>query len=306
MRIIRSTLEEAYLEAVEGGAGVTGVGVIAMRRVRECTRRRVFGRRRRPDRSLPGALHARHRHGVRPSGAARRRATTVDVSVLAGATLLGLAMFATLFLSTVLAVFLTFSVLRGDAEQGLLQPMVVRPLGRAAFLVARFGAAAAVSAAYAAAVYAAAIVITGLAGAGGPTSSCCPAIELAAGAVIVTASRSPGRCTSRRSRTASPSSCCSAPGWWAACSARSAMRSTPTRLSSIGDDHELGAPVRGALPGGLHALTGQTSGITGVIVHLGPLGGAQPAGPLLAPWVLGYTVARRRPRRRRVRTRRDL
>ena len=39
----------------------------------------------------------------------------------------------------------------------------------------------------------------------------------------------------------------------------------------------------------LHALTGETSGITGVIVHLGPLGGAQPAGPLLAPWVLAYT-----------------
>ena len=39
-------------------------------------------------------------------------------------------MFGTLFLGAVLAVFLTLSVVRGDAERGLLQPLVVRPLGR--------------------------------------------------------------------------------------------------------------------------------------------------------------------------------
>ena len=48
-----------------------------------------------------------------------------------GATLLGLAMFGTLFLGAVLAVFLTLGAVRGDAERGLLQPLVVRPLGRA-------------------------------------------------------------------------------------------------------------------------------------------------------------------------------
>ena len=56
--------------------------------------------------------------------------TFVDAKALAGATLLGLAMFATLFLGAVLAVFLTFNVISGDAEQGLLQPIVVRPIGR--------------------------------------------------------------------------------------------------------------------------------------------------------------------------------
>ena len=38
-------------------------------------------------------------------------------------------MFATLFLGTVLAIFLTLGVVRGDAERGLLQPLVVRPIG---------------------------------------------------------------------------------------------------------------------------------------------------------------------------------
>ena len=40
-------------------------------------------------------------------------------------------MFATLFLGIVLAVFLTLGAVRGDAERGLLQPLVVRPIGRA-------------------------------------------------------------------------------------------------------------------------------------------------------------------------------
>ena len=40
----------------------------------------------------------------------------------------GLAMFAILFLATILAVFLTLGAVRGDAERGLLQPLVVRPV----------------------------------------------------------------------------------------------------------------------------------------------------------------------------------
>ena len=46
----------------------------------------------------------------------------VEADVVAGATLLGLNMFGTLFLGTILAVFLTLGTVRGDAERGLLQP----------------------------------------------------------------------------------------------------------------------------------------------------------------------------------------
>ncbi len=76
--------------------------------------------------------------------------TPVDLQprVLAGATIFGLSMFATLFLGSVLAVFLTLSAVRGDAECGLLQPLVVRPVGRSALLAARFLAAAVVCTVY--------------------------------------------------------------------------------------------------------------------------------------------------------------
>ena len=54
----------------------------------------------------------------------------------------GLSMFGTLFLGAVLAAFLTLSTVRGDAERGLLQPLVVRPIGRSTLLAGRFAAAA--------------------------------------------------------------------------------------------------------------------------------------------------------------------
>ena len=66
----------------------------------------------------------------------------LDATTLAGATLFGLSMFGTLFLGAVLAIFLTLGVVRGDAERGLLQPLVVRPVGRATFLLSRLLAAA--------------------------------------------------------------------------------------------------------------------------------------------------------------------
>ena len=111
----------------------------------------------------------------------------VDGKTLAGATLQGLAMFATLFLGTVLAVFLTLSAVRGDAERGLLQPLVVRPVGRGAFLFARFAGAASVCALYVGALYAVTVVVTGLTGGWWPDRLVMPGVELAVAVVVVVA-----------------------------------------------------------------------------------------------------------------------
>src|SRR5690349_25137620 len=86
--------------------------------------------------------------------------TGVDGDIVAAATMLGLSMFATLFLGAILAVFLTFSAVRGDAERGLLQPLLVRPISRGTFLAGRFLAAGSVCAAYVIAVFLASAVIT--------------------------------------------------------------------------------------------------------------------------------------------------
>ena len=65
----------------------------------------------------------------------------LDERVLAGSTLFGLAMFTILFLGAVLGVFLTLGAVRGDAERGLLQPIVVRPVGRTSLLLGPLRAA---------------------------------------------------------------------------------------------------------------------------------------------------------------------
>ncbi len=106
---------------------------------------------------------------------------------LAGAIVFGLAMFATLFLGAVLAVFLTLNVVRGDTEAGLLQPLVVRPIGRTQLLLARFAGAAGVCVAYVLAVYFASVGITYWAGGWTPDRLVAPGVELAAAIVVVSA-----------------------------------------------------------------------------------------------------------------------
>ena len=110
----------------------------------------------------------------------------VDATTLAGATVLGLAMFAILFLGAVLATFLSLGAVRGDADTGLLQPLIVRPLGRTSYLGGRLLAAAAVSAAYVVVLFGACTVITGVIG-WWPDRFLAPALGLAGGAVVIAA-----------------------------------------------------------------------------------------------------------------------
>ena len=114
------------------------------------------------------------------------RSSTPDA--FAGATLLGLSMFATLFLGAVLAVFLTLGAVRGDAERGLLQPLVVRPLGRADVarwpLPRRGGRLRRLRARR---LRRRAVDHRARPATGGPTASSRPALELAAAVVVIAA-----------------------------------------------------------------------------------------------------------------------
>jgi Cu-processing system permease protein len=111
----------------------------------------------------------------------------VDGEIVIGATLAGLAMFATLFLGTILAVFLTLGAVRGDAERGLLQPLLVRPLPRHTLLLGRWLGATAVCAPYVVAVALSAFVITDALGGWWPDRLAGPLLSLAFGVAIVAA-----------------------------------------------------------------------------------------------------------------------
>ena len=113
--------------------------------------------------------------------------TGIDARTFVGATIMGLAMFATLFLGIVLAIFLTLGAVRGDAERGLLQPLVVRPVGRSTLLVSRWLGTVSVTMPYVLIVYFASMVIVGVEGHWWPHQKVGPGLELVAGVAIVAA-----------------------------------------------------------------------------------------------------------------------
>ena len=111
----------------------------------------------------------------------------VDTRTFAATFVIGMSMFATLFLGIVLAVFLTLGAVSGDAERGLLQPLVVRPIGRRSMLVARFLAAAGVCSVYVFVVYIVSVAITGTEGSWWPREIVTPGLLLAGSVVLMTA-----------------------------------------------------------------------------------------------------------------------
>lgn len=217
-------------------------------------------------------------------------ASGLDAKALAGATILGLAMFGGLFLGIVLATFLTAGAVRGDAERGLLQPLVVRPLGRTHYLLGRFLAAAAVSAAYVLVVYFGAMLVTGWMGDWWPAHPLGAALRLAGGAVLVAALSLLGSVF----LGATANGICILMTYGAGLLAG--------LLGAIGDaipSHTLQhianvaswtLPFEGLYRDALRLLVQDVPGVSGAIVRLGPLGGSHDAGPLLVPWAVLYLV----------------
>ncbi len=215
----------------------------------------------------------------------------VDERTIAGATLLGLGMFATLFLGTVLAIFLTLGVVRGDAERGLLQPLVARPVGRAALLAGRFVAAAGVCGAYTAAVFTAAVVLVHGAGGWWPDSFIVPALELVGAVVVIAALSLLG--STFLSSTANGIAIFMVFG----------AGLVAGLLGQIGEVLDSGTlidvariamwalPFEALYQDALDAMSGESLGLTGEVLRLGPFGGAQALGAALAPWTLAYLAA---------------
>jgi Cu-processing system permease protein len=271
---------------------MSGAGVIVGVTLRECLRRRVLLVVAVLTLAFLALYAAATRLAFDTVGAARVRqnGSIVDAHALTGASLLGLAMFATLFLGAVLAVFLTFSAIRGDAEQGLLQPVVVRPLGRTAFLAARYGATCAICAAYVAAVYGTAVVVTGLVGGWWPDSIVIPGLALAAAVCVVAAISLLGSVYLSTIANGIAVLMVYGAGLVSGLLGQIGYALPSQRLQEIGRDASWALPFDALYQGGLHALTANTSGLTGVIVHLGPLGGAQGGGPSLVAWSAAYVA----------------
>jgi ABC-type transport system involved in multi-copper enzyme maturation permease subunit len=213
----------------------------------------------------------------------------VDSKTLTGATLLGLSMFATLFLGVILAVFLTLGAVRGDAERGLLQPLVVRPLGRSTFLAARFVGAVAAASLYVALVFAAGLLITGAIGGWWPDRIAVPMLELAGAVAIVTAISLLGSVYLSSTANGIAVFMVFGAGLTAGLLGQVGEAIGSDTLEDVARVATWVLPFEALYQDALSAITAETVGLTRVAIDLGPFGGAQSAGGWLPFWAAAYT-----------------
>jgi Cu-processing system permease protein len=212
----------------------------------------------------------------------------VDDRVLVGSTLFGLAMFTILFLGTVLGVFLTLGAVRGDAERGLLQPIVVRPVGRTSLLLGRYVGAALVCLAYVVTVYVAAMLITGITGDWWPDDPVGPGAGLVIAVLVIAALSLLGSVFLSSTANGIAVFMVFGAGLAAGLLGQIGDALSVQTLEDVAKVTSWILPFEALYQAGLHGLTQETGGVTGVIVQLGPFGGAQDAGPGLWAWALVY------------------
>jgi ABC-type transport system involved in multi-copper enzyme maturation permease subunit len=204
------------------------------------------------------------------------------------ATLLGLASFATLFLGSVLAVFLTASAVRGDADRGLVQPLVVRPVGRPVYLAGRALAAMAVSATYVLIVSGLSTLATSLMFSSLPANAWQVIPPLVAAVCIVTMLTLVVSCLLSTVATGISVLMAYGAGLVAGLLGEIGRSLDASTLTHIADGVCYALPFEALYRDALSKLT--PPGLIGQIVQLGPLGGANSGGVGLWIYVLGYVA----------------
>ena len=215
----------------------------------------------------------------------------VDVRLVVGATLLGLAMFATFFLGTVLAVFFTLGVVRGDAERGLLQPLVVRPVGRSTVLLARFVGAAVFCALYVLVVFGAAYAITGWQTGWWPDSFLAPALELVAAVALLAALSLLGSVFLSATANGIAVFMVFGAGLVAGLIGQIGEGLGSETLREVALIASWALPFEALYQDALARLTIESTGLERFFVQLGPFGGAETHGAQLYVWAAAYLVA---------------
>jgi ABC-type transport system involved in multi-copper enzyme maturation permease subunit len=214
----------------------------------------------------------------------------IEETTTAGGTLVGLGMFVTMFLGVVLAVFMTMSTVRGDAERGVLQPLAVRPIGRISVLLGRLVAALAVTAAYVAAVFAMLVLITWVTGDWTPDHVITPAAGVIGAVAIVTCLSVLGSIFLSTNANGIAIFMIFGAGLTAGLLSQIGEALDSERLDRISDIATFLLPFEALYQGGLSALTSDTSGLTKVVVELGPFGGAEPLGLRGVAWAALYAI----------------
>jgi ABC-2 type transport system permease protein len=215
----------------------------------------------------------------------------VDADTVVGATLAGLAMFAILFLGTILAVFLTLGAVRGDAERGLLQPLLVRPLPRRTLLLGRWLGATAVCSPYVVLVALASFGLTAALGDWWPDRTVLPLLALALGVAIIAALSLAGSIALASTANGIAVFMLFGAGLTAGLLGQIAEAIGSDTLGDVAQVATWALPFEALYQAGLADLTIDTVGFTRLAINLGPFGGAQAGGAGLWLFSLVYLVA---------------
>ena len=200
----------------------------------------------------------------------------IDRAVLTGSTMLGLSMFATMFLGAVLATFLTFTIVRGDAEQGLLQPLVVRPVGRSEVFLGRYLGAVAVASTYVGVLFMSCVAITSAVTGWAPDRVVAPALHLATAVAVVALLSLVGSIFLATVANGVAVMMIFGAGLTAGLLQQIGEALGSETLMTIGRTVAIILPFEALYQAGLFGLTADIAGISGFVVRLGPFGGGQP------------------------------
>jgi ABC-type transport system involved in multi-copper enzyme maturation permease subunit len=212
----------------------------------------------------------------------------LDERELTGGTIFGLSMFGTMFLGAVLAVFLTLGVVRGDAERGLLQPLVVRPVGRSALLIGRFLGAAAVCVPYVLGVYVACAVITRATGDWWPDQFLRSGVQLAAAVLVIAALGLLGSVFLSATANGIAIFMIFGAGLVAGLLGQIGEALRSDSLETVAEWSSWALPFEALYQDALYRITSEARGLTGLAIQLGPFGGSQAGGPNLPLWAIAY------------------
>lgn len=270
---------------------MSAIWMIARHSLRECTRRKVFI-------LVPIAaigfialyLVGNYFAFKSVNGTTGFDSGMVDRRALAGASLVGLSMFVTLFLSSAVGIFLTFGTVRGDAEQGILQAFVVRPISRWGLMIGRFIGTSIVCSSFAAFLYVASVLITWSIGSWRPDPILSPGISIVAGVEVLIVLCLLGSTFLSALANGIGVFMLYGAGLLAGLLGQLGEALNQPSLETVGRVTAWVLPFEALYQSGLDSLTSGATGLTRVIVELGPLGGAEAGGLALVGWFFIYLL----------------
>jgi Cu-processing system permease protein len=214
--------------------------------------------------------------------------TPGDLISVTTVTLLGLGVFGSLFLATVLGVFLSLGAVRGDAERGLLQPLVVRPLGRRQLLLGRFVGATGVCTVYITLLYAAIVVIVHQAGGQWPGHIVGPAVALIAAVIILIALSLLGSVFLSTMANGIAMFMLYGAGLVSGLLASIGAALGAHTVQTIAHDIAIALPFEGLYQAALYAFASSQAGVARILINLGPFGAPQAVGLTFYLWAALY------------------